>query len=151
MAQCLGENVFHYAIFPHQGNEDNYEIFKEADRFNLPLIAGQAGFGEGWLPKSLSFFEIDPEDIVLSSLKKSEGDDTISIRLYNPTTEEISGKINCFADIKSAHFTNLNEEIVDSVKPAFCGKIINVCIPGKKIITLAIHCKRENKNISLSF
>ncbi len=134
LAQQLGEHEWRYAIFPHRGNWEQGEVYREVEKFNLPLEAAQAGKGGGDLPKQISFLEIQPTEIVLSALKKCEHRDTLVLRLFNPTNKKIVGKIRTYSQITEAWLTNMNEERREEIKAEknsltveFGKKKINTC------------------------
>ena len=110
LAQSLGSHQWHYAIMPHSGDWQEGQVYREAEKFNLPLEAAQAGRGGGDLPKQMGLLEIEAKEIVLSALKKCEHRDTLVLRLYNPTLRDVSTGIRFFRPVKKAWLTNMNEE-----------------------------------------
>jgi 2-O-(6-phospho-alpha-D-mannosyl)-D-glycerate hydrolase len=110
LAQSLGINECHYAILPHAGDWQQGDLYCEAERFELPLETAQAGRGGGDMPRQFSFLEIAPQGIVPSALKKCDERDTLILRLFNPTSKDIAGRITCGRPVKEAWRTNLNEE-----------------------------------------
>jgi alpha-mannosidase len=136
LAQQLGEHEWRYAIYPHAGHWEAGEVYQEVEKFNLPLEAAQAGKGGGDFPKQLGFFEIQPKEIVLSAMKKSEHRDTLILRLFNPTTKEIQGRIITYFLIKEAWQTNMNEESQTKLNPD--KNEISITFAKKKIITIEV-------------
>ncbi len=110
LAQSLGINECHYAILPHAGDWRQGDLYREAERFEVPLETAQAGRGGGDMPRQFSFLEIAPKQIVPSAMKKCDERDTLILRLFNPTSEEVDGRITCGLSVKEAWRTNLNEE-----------------------------------------
>ena len=41
LSQCLGPQDWSYGIYPHAGTWDKAEVYREAERFTLPLEAAQ--------------------------------------------------------------------------------------------------------------
>ena len=136
LSQSLGLNEWKYAIYPHEGNWDEGNVYREVERFNLPFEMSQSGKGGGKLPKELSFISVEPKEISLSSLKKAEKRDSLILRLFNPTNKEIVGKINTFKEIKDAWITNLNEERREQLQVK--DNSVNVKFGHKKIVTVEI-------------
>jgi len=134
LSQSLGLNEWKYAIMPHSGNWEEGNVYREVERFNLPIEMAQSGKGGGNLPKELSFISIEPKEIALSSLKQSENGETLILRLFNPTDKEIAGELKAFKEIKEAWLTNMNEE--RRKKLNVNGDTITVNFGKKKIITL---------------
>ena len=69
-----------------------------------------AGKGGGTLPKELSFVEITSKKIALSAMKKSEERDSLVLRLYNPTMENVETELKFYNKIREVWLTNMNEE-----------------------------------------
>ena len=136
MAQSLGSHEWRYAIMPHAGDWQEGDLYREAEKFNLPLEAAQAGRGGGDLPKQMSFMEIGPKEIVLSALKKCEHRDTLVLRLFNPTLKDIGANIRFFRSVKEAWLTNMNEE--RRKKLPVNDNIISIQFGHKKIVTCEV-------------
>ena len=85
-SQCPGPQRFHYAIMPHAGDWECGGVWRAADRFKSPLIAGQIGVSNlGCEPMRRSFLEIEPQACCLSTVKQSENGQGIVVRVFNPT------------------------------------------------------------------
>ncbi|MFX1548982.1 MAG: alpha-mannosidase [Promethearchaeota archaeon] len=71
---------------------------------------------ESYLPPTLSFLEIDNENIVLSCLKKAEVGEYLIIRLYNITSSPQNGILTFYEKlvVKNAEKVNFLEEITES-------------------------------------
>jgi len=139
LSQSLGENVFNYYIYPHRGDWQSSDVFKEAERLNFPLIVCETGAKKGGkLPKRFGFLKIDGDSLILSALKKSDYNDSIIIRVFNPTRKTASGKITLFKKIESANFVNMNEEKIRNRKVKVKENVIELTVPHKKIVTLSL-------------
>ena len=136
MAQQLGWHEWRYAIMPHAGNWEVGNVYREVEKFSLPLETAQAGKGGGDLPKQLSFIEIEPEEIVLSVLKKCEHRESVALRLFNPTNKEINGVLTFYQPVKEAWMTNMNEERREKLEIEKHG--LNINFGKKKIITCEV-------------
>jgi mannosylglycerate hydrolase len=138
LSQSLGENEFRYFIYPHSGDWDMGKVMQQADRFTLPLELAQAGSHSGDLPKTTGFFELAPNDLVLTGMKKAEGRESIIIRIYNPTKREINGKMKFNFKFSKARFTNLNEEPIENKSLEIINNEIFLNIEKKKIYTIEL-------------
>ena len=136
LAQSLGTNQCHYAIMPHAGDWQQGGLYRAADRFVLPLETAQAGKGGGEMPKQLSFVDVGPAEISLSALKKCDERDSMILRLFNPTDDEVTGQIACHRPIHEAWITNMNEERREQLTAN--GNSISVPFGHKQIVTLEI-------------
>lgn len=93
-SQCLGLNEFHYAIMPHKADWQQGNLWFESERFNLSMLAAQIAPSKcGHEPASKSFFEMDSDNIHISAVKRSENSDGWTVRLFNPSSGDISTKI----------------------------------------------------------
>jgi mannosylglycerate hydrolase len=136
LSQCPGEMKFKYNIHPHAGDWVEAEVVREAEHINLPLEVAQVGPHAGDLPKSMSFLSIEPANLSMSAFKKAERSDNLILRLYNPTKDDISGKIVFHKDLKGVWTTNMNEEREEQLQPQ--GNTLELQVGAKKIVTLEL-------------
>jgi len=140
--QLQGTHTFEYAVFPHKGNWEKADVLCESEKFNLDCIVGTAGPGEGQLPTEYSFFEIQPPGLVLNALKKGQWDDSLIIRLSNPTTDKIDGIIKLHIPISKAESVNMMEtQMLQKLKHK--KNTIFVEVPAGKIMTIRIEPARK--------
>jgi len=100
-----GSHTFKYALYPHKGTWREAKSYKTALEFNNPLICIKASRHEGSLPKEQSFLSVEPDNLIVTTVKKS--DENILIRFYEAEGREAKGKLRFFKPIKSAWETNL--------------------------------------------
>jgi mannosylglycerate hydrolase len=82
--QCPGRHTFRYGIAPHAGDWAAANLWRLADRFNLPFVAAQTGPTQhGHAPRERSFLELDNPHVQLSALKRSEDASGWVVRLFN--------------------------------------------------------------------
>jgi mannosylglycerate hydrolase len=121
-AQCIGKQTFEYALIPFKGEWVDGGAFLEAQLFALPPMAVQlkervAIKGAG------SFLSIEPQEMVLSAIKKAEREEAVVIRLFNISRKLVEGKVKVHFEVKEACEADLNEarqgslELVDSEIP----------------------------------
>jgi mannosylglycerate hydrolase len=113
-AQDLQKLSYRYAFMPHTDNWENAKLYNEGLAFNAPLKVCEFGKQEGIFGTEKSFVTIEGENLILSSVTKSESDSTV-IRLYNPTEKEINGKITLGLDIKKATHIRLDGKEVETL------------------------------------
>jgi len=136
LSQSLGINEWRYAIAPHDGDWQKGNLYQEVEKFNLPFETAQAGKGGGSLPKNNGYFEVSSKDISLSTLKKCEHRDTIVLRLFNPTPDEIESEVKFNFPIDEAWITNMNEERREEIRIE--NNSILIKFGAKKIVTCEI-------------
>lgn len=137
-SQCPGIHRFKYALYPHQGHWQKGRVWEQAYQCNLPVETVQSwGHRGGYLPLSMSFFEVSPSGLIVSALKKIERRESVLLRVFNPTTRSLSGKIVCFRKIKKAWLLDLNENRKDILQIKRNG-VIALSVKKKEIISLEI-------------
>ena len=129
LSQSPGDHEFQYFIYPHTGDWEHGKVIHQAECFTVPLELAQAGPHTGDLPKSKSFFELAPNELVLTAM---------IVRIYNPTTRNISGKIKLNFECNKARFVNLNEEPINGESLEIQNSEIFLNIEKKKICTIEL-------------
>lgn len=114
-SQCLGKSSYRLAIYPHKGDWQAGEVYKEALNFNNHISLVQTGKANGELPSTLSFMKVSPDDLVFSALKKSEDEDGFVLRFYNPTEKDIEGKVEFHNSLSKVSQVTLEEIFVKDI------------------------------------
>jgi alpha-mannosidase len=141
LSQSLGLNEWRYAIMPHAGNWKEGKVYREVDKFQLPLETAQAGKGGKDLPKSLSFMAIKSDEIIVSAFKKHEKRESFVLRLFNPTDDEIKTQVTFSSPIKKAWLTNMNEEQREEIN-RHDQRSIELVFQHKKILTVEVDVEK---------
>jgi hypothetical protein len=115
-SQCLRKSSYRLALYPHKGDWQIGEVYKEALNFNNPLSLVQCGKSNGTLPIENSFIKIYPDDLIFSALKKSEDENSFVLRIYNPTEKDIEGRIEFFNKILKAEKVTLEEKFINQIQ-----------------------------------
>ena len=136
-AQMLGTHTFEYSIIPHNDTWKDAKVYKLARDFIVPLIAHEDLPHKGILKDTYSFMKIEPDEIVISAIKKAEDDDSMVVRAFNIVDREIEAKITLPKNVKRAWLTNLNEEIIKEIE-SVSKNLITLKVPPHKIITIKI-------------
>jgi alpha-mannosidase len=138
-AQCLGSHTFEYSVYPHPGNWESAQVWKQAHQHNVPLTALQTGAHDGDLPATYSFVETSHAELVVSAIKKAEDSGMLVVRFYNTTAKEIGDAWVRVDGAKSAKLLNLNEEPIGDV--AFRNGAASLFVGPKKIVTLGFEVR----------
>ena len=136
-SQCLGEHTFEYALYPHKGNWKVADVYEKMEEYVYSPRAYQiSGHNRGFLPEQMSLFAVNNKMIQVSGIKKTQDEEGVIIRLYNPTDETINCSISLACSVKEAWLTNMNEEKQEKLK----FNKTNVILKFKpcKIITLLL-------------
>jgi len=107
-AQMQGRWTFEYSLIPHEGGWRT--AYGEAHRFVRPLRTVRTSRGTGTLPPTGTLFDVDEPDLIVSTVKLAEDDDSVVARLYNIADEPVEGRLHLNARTASAQIVNLNEE-----------------------------------------
>ena len=108
-AQCLGENIFSYALIPHQGNWAEARIPQKTKQYKTKVLTEQLKNQPGNLSDKYSFIQLEGEYLEISAIKKHEFEDKLVVRVYNPTDRETSGKIKLGFNIHKVYLGRLDE------------------------------------------
>ncbi|HZW40326.1 MAG TPA: glycoside hydrolase family 38 C-terminal domain-containing protein [Ignavibacteriaceae bacterium] len=134
-SHVLGEYEFNIAIMPHKGSFDN-EVLTESYNFTYPFTSVQSGENKNNLNLNESFFKIEPEQLILSSIKKGEGKEGWVLRFFNPTEKNLSGIITLPKFVTNVRRVTLEEVFVENL--VLKNDKVHLEVPPKKIITLKV-------------
>jgi alpha-mannosidase len=138
-AQELRRYEFRYSIYPHKGDWREASSYKHAFEFNCNLDAVQLREAEK-LPLKRSFLKIEPENVVLSALKRAEDGEGVILRFYETKGEETDAEITLFKEPKAVRVVNLleneDEGVVKELKQE--GERIKLTLKPFEIVTLKI-------------
>lgn len=115
-AQCLGEHVFSYALYPHRGDWSEEKSHVQASSHNLRPRVVQTSAQFGRLPDELAFVSLQSEEPTnafrITALKRAEAGDGIIIRLFNTLDQAVQGELKTWwSEAAKVFKTNLNEEV----------------------------------------
>ena len=106
-SQSLRSFTYRYAFLPHTGKWEEAGLYNEALAFNAPLKVCEFGRQNGVFGPEKSFLRIDGDNLVLSSVTKTENG-AVSVRLYNPTDRAVAGKLTFGFDVTQAASVRLD-------------------------------------------
>jgi len=129
-----GHHVFRYSLYPHRGSWREAKSYKVALEFNNPLIPIKTTKHEGVLPKEYSFISMEPENLVLTAVKRSK--EGILIRFYEAEGRSTRGKITFFKEVGSAWKANLLEREIERLEAK--GKEVPVEVGPFEIVTVIL-------------
>jgi alpha-mannosidase len=112
-----GHHHFSYALYPHAGDWKHALTVRHGYDFNYKLQAMQVpAHGGKWLPRQ-SLVTIEPENVVLTAVKKAEDSDALILRFYEWAGKASDVRIGVPAGATSAKLTNLLEQPEESSFP----------------------------------
>ena len=131
-----GEHDFTYSLYPHGGTWREAQTVRRGYELNYKLTALQTEKHVGILPPEHSFFEIEPENVVLTAVKKSEDNQSLTLRFYEWAGKEADVRIQFPPGAQSASETNLMEKPIGSL--AIRNNAISVHIKPYEIKTVQV-------------
>jgi alpha-mannosidase len=106
----MGHHHFHYALYPHAGTWKDALTVRRGWEYNYPLRAVVTMAHGGSLPAEHSFASAEPEDVVLTAVKKAEDADGLIFRVYEWAGKAGTVTFHVPAGATGATVTNLMEK-----------------------------------------
>ncbi len=106
-----------YALYPHPGDWRQAQTMRRGYEFNYPLIAITEENHSGDLPAMHSFITIDPQNLIISVLKKAEDSDDLMLRFFETHGNDCVGQIilSPFIEFNAVHKTDLLENELEII------------------------------------
>ncbi|MCL2320868.1 MAG: glycosyl hydrolase-related protein [Oscillospiraceae bacterium] len=105
----IGEHEFKYALYPHIGDLFNSDVEKKAYEYNYPLLSFNGTCNEFMIA------HVDQENIIIETIKVSEDDNGVIVRLYENKGIETKAHIQVNQIFVKCSITNLIEDISDTL------------------------------------
>ncbi len=135
--QCFGKRTATYALYPHNGNWQEGNVYSEAQQFNAGVTVMQtAAHKRGVIKPGSGFYGISNNNIIMSAFKKAQDTDNLIIRIFNPTNTEQITDISFLMPLKKAYLCNLNEERQSDITVK--DNTIQLSLKKAKIITVEL-------------
>ncbi len=116
-AQCIGEQRFRYAVVPFSEDRVTFGLRSLSQRWRMPVLTKQ-GVEDGHIAGGVSLIENTDPRTVVTAVKRHELRDTLIVRLFNETGEEVAETLTFGLPIGSAWETDLLEERGDRMQPS---------------------------------
>ena len=105
-----GHHEFTYSLYPHGGSWRDAQTVRRGYELNYKLISLHPHKHEGKLPSEYSFLGVEPDNVVLTAIKKSEDDDSLVLRFYEWAGKEVDVKLHLPPGAQAASETDLMEK-----------------------------------------
>jgi alpha-mannosidase len=105
-----GTHKFSYMLLPH--SSDWHALPRAGYEFNNPLICVPVEKHEGKLPKEFSFASVEPDNVVMTVLKRAENATGLAARLYESQGKNTEFTLRFFKPIKNAQKVSMTEDEV---------------------------------------
>jgi alpha-mannosidase len=105
-----GDHHYKFSLTSHTiGWQNSFAFGKEANE-NLFVVVNPKQFQNSNLPEFKSFFSVDKENVIISTIKRAEDDNSVVLRLYDSLGKDTEILISGFNKFNKAISTNLIEE-----------------------------------------
>jgi alpha-mannosidase len=132
--QMQGTHTFEFALYPHAGDWEDTQVWREAHNFNVPMRAVQTDLHNGSLPSSHSFLRLAPDSIVPTAVKRSEDGQALVIRAVNYASRSVEAQIGTTLDASTAQSARLDETPTGDL-PVRDGAV-TMDVPARRIVTV---------------
>jgi hypothetical protein len=128
-----------YSFYPHRGDWREGNTPKVSYEVNYPLIVKVEKIHEGILAADFSFLKAEPENIIVSVLKKHEDSEDAILRIYETLGRKTLAKIVFEGGIINAYEIDMMEwERKSKDYPLVNGKVLEVSFSPYEIKTFRI-------------
>ena len=105
-----GDHYYRFSLSSQRSGWRNG--YQPAFQANHPLftVVGPQAASSAALPEEKSFFSLSADNLVLSTIKKSEDDESVVMRFYDLQGRDEKAVIHSFVPVRQAERTNLIEE-----------------------------------------
>ena len=105
-----GDHAYRFSIFSHDpGWQKGYKLGIQANHLLVPVVS-PASNHDATLPEEKSFFSVSAGNVLVSTIKKCEDDDSVIVRLVEIEGKDADVQLNCFAPMDKAELVNMIEE-----------------------------------------
>ena len=132
-----GKHEITYALYPHAGRWQSAATVRRGYEFNTPLLAMLAEPHKGTLPASRSFLSIAPSNLVLTSVKKAEGDNAWVLQWYDALGEASTAVVTLPFHPSRAVLSNFMED--DGAPLDVQGESLRVPTTAHGIVTVKVY------------
>jgi len=141
-----GQHHFSYALYPHSGDWKQALTMRQGYDFNYRLAAMQVPAHGGTLGSSFSFVKTEPDNVVVTAMKKTEDGDGLLLRFFEWSGKQTNVTLTLPPGIVSATLANLMEKPEGSALSVANGRQVTVPVTPYEIQTVIVHYPSPNKS-----
>jgi alpha-mannosidase len=105
-----GNHTYRFALITHDGGWRTGRKDGIAANHPLQSVVGALPAADAALPPEMSFASVSAENLIISTLKKCEDDESVVVRVYDIEGKNSNAAIKLFRRVGAAQRTNLIEE-----------------------------------------
>jgi len=137
-----GHHHFAYALYPHAGEWKQALTVRHGYEYNYPVEAMQVAAHGGTLPLEHSFVSVQPENVVLTAVKKAEDSDSLIFHAYEWAGKSGEVTFTLPEGASGAVLTNLLEQPERS-PISLTGNKLTVPVRPFEILALCVNYTRK--------
>ncbi len=138
----LGEHVIRYALVPHGIDWADGASTRVGEELNVPLVITSSDFHTGDLPSAAALISVQPDNVRLAALKKSEDGTGFVLRLVEMEGESTEARVTFSPEVLGAEAkaveVDLLERAVAPERAAPVGKVLTVSVPAFGITSVRV-------------
>jgi alpha-mannosidase len=131
-----GKHTIEYSLYPHQGRLQQSNTIQRGYEFNNPLLATIGTIHKGKLPLAYSFVQLQPANLVLTSIKKAEDSNAWIIQWYESQGIDSDAQLTLPQQPENVVESNFLEE--DGAPISFLKNTIKVKTEKNSITTIKV-------------
>ncbi len=133
----MGHHHFHYALYPHAGTWKDALTVRHGYEYNYPLTAVATTAHAGTLPSEHSFVMVEPENVVLTAVKKAEDANGLILRVYEWAGKDATVEFHVPQGATAATVTNMMET-PEGAPLTVTGDVVKAPIHPYEILTIRV-------------
>ncbi|PYX47853.1 MAG: alpha-mannosidase, partial [Acidobacteria bacterium] len=110
-----GHHEFTYSLYPHSGGWKDALTIRRGYELNYKLLSMPFGKHEGSLSAEHSFLQAQPDNVIVTALKKAEDENALVVRFYEWAGKDSQVAIQLPSGAESAVETDLMEKPIGSL------------------------------------
>ena len=110
-----GHHEFTYSLYPHGGGWKDALTIRQGYELNYKLLSLPFGKHQGSLAPEHSFLQVQPENVIVTAIKKAEDENSLVLRFYEWAGKESEVKIQLLPGAESAAETDLMERPIGTL------------------------------------
>ena len=105
-----GDHSYQFSFFSYSPSSKNaYRLGKQANRPLFAFVSETTAKAPA-LPEQKSFCSVEPQNVIVSTIKKCDDDDNVILRCYEIQGKDCDASIQWFAPISGVELTDIIEE-----------------------------------------
>jgi alpha-mannosidase len=138
----IGAHEVHLAVMPFDGEMSVAQATKAARDFNQALRVVGTDVHEGTLPASAEVLSVQPDNVILSAVKKAEDDNALVLRIHETEGKKTTARIELNAQILGTAREAVEIDLVERPAPSNTAKVegnaVLVDVPAHGIASIRV-------------